>query len=113
MVKRDNPEARFTTQVVNILHLYGWMVYHPLPAVHRGRYVTAMQGDKGWPDIAAAHPVHGFIVAELKTATGRMTDDQKHWLHALLAAGVEAYVWRPDDIDFIVARARGIEAEGS
>lgn len=111
MPKRDNPEARFTSQVIALLHLYGWLVYHPLPAVHRGRYVTAMQGDKGWPDIAAAHPVHGFLVAELKTDTGKVTAEQKQWMHALLSAGVEAYVWRPDDLEFIAARAAGIEAD--
>jgi hypothetical protein len=32
-------------------------------------------------------------------------------MHALLAAGVEAYVWRPDDLEFIAARAAGIEAD--
>ena len=102
-------EAAFTRQVVELLTACGWRVYHPLPAQHRnGRWATATQGHTGWPDIAAAHKQHGFIVAELKTATGRVSDNQKAWLHTLVCAGVEAYVWRPADIDVIRDRAQGI-----
>lgn len=105
-------EADFTTQVVNILHLYGWLVYHPLPATNqRGRWITATQGDAGWPDIAAAHPVHGFLLAELKSDKGTVKEHQKVWLKTLLQAGVETYVWRPDDLEFIIDRAQGIEMD--
>lgn len=48
----------------------------------------------GWPDCAMVR--HGrFLVAELKTEKGALTDAQKDWLADLAVAGVECHVWRP------------------
>jgi hypothetical protein len=35
---------------------------------------------------------------ELKTERGRLSDDQRTWLRALTAAGIDAAVWRPADL---------------
>lgn len=102
------PEKAFTTQVVTLARFYGWRVFHPLPAMTaRGRWVTATQGHTGWPDLAIAHPTHGFLVAELKTAKGRLTDAQRAWLDTLTAAGVECHIWRPADLTDIATRLAG------
>lgn len=36
-----------------------------------------------------------LMVAELKSAHGRVSPDQERWLRSFEAAGVPAYVWRP------------------
>lgn len=105
-------EKMFTSKVVNLLRWHGWLVYHPLPAQHRnGSWTTPTQGDSGWPDIAAVHPEHGFILAELKTITGRVSSKQAQWRDALIKAGVEMYIWRPSDIEAIEALAKGERLE--
>jgi hypothetical protein len=38
------------------------------------------------------------LFRELKTQRGRVTAEQREWLHALLAAGQDAGVWRPEDL---------------
>jgi hypothetical protein len=52
----------------------------------------------GWPDYALITRDHRFLVRELKTATGRLTAAQTRWLVELQAAGVDAGVWRPEDL---------------
>jgi hypothetical protein len=43
-------------------------------------------------------------MAELKSQDGRLSHDQKLWAEALLNAGIEHYVWRPNQLDLIAAR---------
>ncbi len=38
------------------------------------------------------------VYAELKTETGKPTQQQNDWLAALNAAGAEVYLWRPLDL---------------
>jgi hypothetical protein len=109
-MKDGASEAVFQQQVVTLAKFYGWMVYHPLPGMNaRGRWMTATQGDTGWPDLVLVHPnTHGGpIFAELKSKKGRVTDNQKRWLRVLLDAGCEVYIWRPDDLDDIHRRLQG------
>ena len=42
-------------------------------------------------------------MAELKSAKGKTTVEQDSWLVAAKAAGLEAYVWMPKDIQEIEA----------
>ncbi len=94
-------ETQFLAQVRELAHLYGWLFYH----THDSRHSPA-----GFPDCVLAkagtahHPAR-LIVAELKSATGKLTDTQVQWLTTLgqVAETVEAYVWRPADFDSIVA----------
>ena len=39
------------------------------------------------------------LFVELKSDTGKLTDDQKRWDNALLFAGANYSVWRPRDWD--------------
>jgi hypothetical protein len=44
------------------------------------------------------------VFAELKTKKGRIQPSQKEWLGDLeRCEGVEVYVWRPDDLEEILA----------
>jgi hypothetical protein len=62
-----------------------------------------MQGDKGFPDLVLAKQ-RRVIFAELKSATGKLSQDQEDWMTELespVGGSHETYVWRPDDIDEI------------
>lgn len=109
---RAGGEKGYTEQVVDLFRLYGWMVYHPRPALYpSGRgYATHFLGHAGFPDIVAAHPKQGrVLVAELKARRGRFGKGQTEWLEAFRRAGIEVYVWREGtvtlrDIAHIIAR---------
>ena len=102
-------EADFQQAVAEFAQLVGWRVAHFRPARnHRGRHMTPVAYDGvGWPDLVLVRD--RLIVAELKTKQGRVTDQQQAWLDALAAAGVETYLWRPDDwpdIEAVLTRRR-------
>lgn len=101
-------ETDFQTWVINTARGFGWRVTHFRPAKtgrqrrnKRGQlvdvWVTALQGDKGFPDLVLArdgvslHP-------ELKSQDGNLDDDQKAWRDAL---GESWRLWRPADRDEI------------
>jgi hypothetical protein len=46
--------------VISIAKRYGWLVHHDLPAQNtRGRWMTNVQGDVGFPDLFMVHPFQG------------------------------------------------------
>ena len=51
----------------------------------------------GWPDLALCGS-RGFMLRELKSASGCLTLEQQQWGLMLRAAGVSWDVWRPDDL---------------
>ena len=97
-MKERLTETDFTTMVVNLAHLYGWKVCHFRPAKTARGYRTALQGDKGLPDIIAARNGRK-VFAELKVGKNKPTPDQEDWLHHL---GSDTYVWYPEDWEQIV-----------
>lgn len=98
-------EAAFQRAVIEIAKWERWLVHHTRPAQMRsGRWATPIQGDAGFPDLVLAHPARGLIFAELKSAVGRVSDQQTEWLETLRANGVEAYIWRPRDLQTIRLR---------
>src|SRR5678815_5945866 len=97
-------EAAFTAQVINLARWYKWRVVHFRPGMtKRGRWVTAVQGDGvGFPDLFMVRASDKRIVAaELKSANGKPTQAQLLWISDMLVAGVEAFIWRPADINEI------------
>jgi hypothetical protein len=67
-----------------------------------GKWATPLQGDSGLPDLILCRPPR-LVFAELKSARGRVSPQQQAWLNALSqCAGVEVYLWRPDDWQTIV-----------
>lgn len=90
-------ESEFEDAVITAAQLGGWRVHAERPArTAHGGWRTAVKGDTGWPDLALAHPRRGlFVLAELKSESGRVRPEQRRWLDDLEAAGVTCRVWRP------------------
>ena len=100
----DQTEKDFQEDVISLAHNLGWRVAHfrSVPVKRGGsvRWETPVQADgRGFPDLILVR--ERAIAAELKTATGKLSADQTDWLDALRDAGVEAYLWRPADVDDI------------
>lgn len=78
--------------VVALARLHGWRCYHPLDS----RGSTA-----GYPDLTLLRDGQ-LVVAELKSMTGKATQQQEQWLAAFRAVpGVLADIWRPSDRDTV------------
>jgi len=90
-------EAQFQRAVLDLAHILGWSVYHPM---------LSKWSERGWPDLALVRPPR-LVFAELKSERGRTSPHQDHWL-ALLGAvpAVEVYLWRPSDIERIAELLR-------
>jgi len=101
-LKLQTTEADFMAQVIDLAHLYGWLVQHTRPAWTEKGYRTPIQGDAGFLDLVLAHlGQQRVIFAEAKSQRGRLSPAQQRWIEALKACGQEVEVWRPDDINRI------------
>lgn len=101
-------EAALQAAVIELARWGGWRVMHQRPAqVRPGRWVTPVTGDVGFPDLVLAHITRGVIFAELKTAIGKVSPEQRAWHDVLRAAGCEVHIWRPSDIASIRTRLLG------
>jgi len=92
-------ERTLQSCVLDYARLRGWLVTHFRPAqTARGRWVTPIDGDPGFPDLVLARGGR-LVVAELKSKRGQVTPEQQAWLTALGAVGfpVSVYVWGPVD----------------
>lgn len=90
-------EREFQRQVMDLAGILGWSIYHP---------ALSKWSERGWPDLALVRPPR-FVLAELKRENGKTTDHQDRWLDMLRACpGIEAYLWRPSDIDAIAGILR-------
>jgi hypothetical protein len=91
-------EKQFMAQIKELSAVFGWEYYHPYLSIHSPR---------GFPDVVLCKPPR-VIIAELKRDKGKLSPHQEKWI-ALLekCPGVEAYVWRPAQMDDIVAVLRG------
>ncbi len=98
----DASERLFQDAVEQIAKMNSWLIFHASPKMVRPG-VWRSDG-KGFPDLVLCHPKRGFIMAELKSQDGRLSHDQKLWAEALMNAGIEHYVWRPNQLDLIAAR---------
>ena len=85
-------ERDFTTKVIDRAKARGWRVFHPLPARTSKGWRTQAQGTpKGFPDCVIAQD-GVLLLVELKSQKGKLTEEQKDWLHHTNGA-----VWRPKD----------------
>lgn len=94
-------EAQLQQVLLDAARAYGWLAYHARPGqTSKGRWLTPMQGDPGYPDLTLVHPLAGRILfAELKARYRTPSPEQQLWLDALAEAGAEVYTWRPADLD--------------
>lgn len=104
----DPLESVFQKDVIELAHTLGWLCAHFRPALTKHGWRTPVSADgAGFPDLILVRD--RVIAAELKREKGKPSDDQQSWLEAFRAAGVEAYLWRPSDVDeiFEILRRRG------
>ena len=90
----------------------GWLIHHDLPSQRaRGAWTTHTQGHSGFPDLVLVHPgdpgnglMGQCLFVELKSERGKVTAAQDAWLSALQFAGLNVFLWRPDN--YVDIRAR-------
>ncbi len=82
-------ERELQDAIIEVAKLTGWMVYHTWRSDH---------SPAGFPDLVLVRDGR-LIFAELKSAKGKLTVNQRQWLRALERAGQEVYVWYPADLD--------------
>lgn len=83
-------ERQWQTAIVRTAKQFGWVCYHP-------KY--SIGSDPGYPDLTLVKPPR-IIFAELKTATGKVSQHQQAWLDLLRDCdGVETYLWRAESDD--------------
>ncbi len=108
-------EDELKSTIIHAANVFGWHVHHDRAARNTsGKWATHIQGDAGFPDLVLARAGR-VIFAELKRATGKVSDTQFAWLVALGQPGgtpsqqavdpksnPEVYVWRPIDLPEIM-----------
>ena len=92
--KLDIPytEDKFQKQIIDLAELYDWLWFHvPKNAYFASKYMIKA----GFPDLTLVKDGR-LILAEIKSAKGRLSDKQRLWGNRLNECeGVEYYVWRP------------------
>lgn len=90
------PERAVQSFVKEAAARFGWLYYHTRDS--RG-------SDPGFPDCCLVRGER-LIFAELKSTKGRTSPAQAEWLERLRGCGIEVYLWRPADLDEIIAKLR-------
>lgn len=105
-------ERDWQRDIIRLARTLGWRVAHFRPAQTSKGWRTAVAADgAGFPDLILVRD--RLIAAELKNEKGRVTEEQREWIAALQVAGIEAYVWRPDDLDDVMAVLLRREHQGA
>lgn len=94
----DIPEKDFQKRITDLCDWLGLRWYHSN---------DSRRDNAGFPDLVIVGP-GGVVFAELKSRTGRVSAAQEHWNLALLMAGQEAFIWRPEDWATIEAKLKSI-----
>lgn len=82
-------EAELQALIVEAAKWTGWAVFHP--------YDSRKSVGPGFPDLTMVHRNTGrLIFAELKSAKGRLTAQQREWL-GYLGKRHDVRVWYPND----------------
>jgi VRR-NUC domain len=90
-VLAPEPETEFQAKVLELARIYRWRAFHTY---------DSRRSTPGFPDLVLIRPPR-LIFAELKSARGALTVDQKEWLTDLAFCMVEAYVWHVGDIQHV------------
>lgn len=70
-------ETELLGGVLAMAEVCGWRSFHVRPARTQSGWRTAVQGDgRGFPDLVLLRPGRQ-VVAELKSKTGKVTDEQQ------------------------------------
>ena len=96
-------ETEWQAQLIDLAHALGWRHLHVRRSIGKGNKWQTTTNVIGWPDLLLWSPRQPgrHIAAELKTATGKIRPEQRAVLNDLAAAGFEAHIWRPADLEQI------------
>jgi hypothetical protein len=98
-------EAEFQSVVIDLARLFKWRVAHFRPAKTSHGWRTPVQADgAGFPDLLLCRD--RIIAIELKSDAGKLAPEQDEWLAAFKRAGIEAYCFKPSDLDEVAAVLR-------
>lgn len=99
-MKIRESEATFQERVIHLAELLGWRVveFESYRRAARGAF-SGTNRSTGWPDLTLIR--ERLMFRELKAQGGRVRPEQEAMIAALLAAGADAAIWRPDDWDEI------------
>jgi len=89
-----------------------WVAWSHFPAgevrtQRTGAKLKSMGTKRGWPDFVIVHNGKAFFI-ELKTAKGRLSDNQKAAHADLMAAGADVSICRSIEDVIATCRARGL-----
>jgi hypothetical protein len=90
---KPQTEAEWQSVVVHYAKLFSWRIYHT-----RISFGSA----KGFPDLVLVRRPR-LVFVELKSDKGKVKPEQLDWLADLRASRAEAYLWRPTDVEDVVA----------
>ena len=85
-------ERDFQAAIIEVAEINGWYVYHTY---------DSRRSAAGWPDLVLLRAPR-IIIAEVKSATGKLREAQRDVLQMLDSCGIETHVWRPADWEHIV-----------
>lgn len=103
-MSRNAPEKILQDKVIHLAKMNGFRVQHSRPVQQKdGRWLTAIQGDAGFPDLCLAHRERGVLFIELKSDTGKLSPGQVMWQQAL-APHVEWWLVRESDLPRLAKR---------
>ncbi len=87
----------------------GWLAHHDRPALTERGWRTAIQGDKGFPDLLLTKDGRS-AVWEVKSDVGKVSPAQQQWLDELAKVpGVDVRVVRPADLEAAYRFLAGVE----
>lgn len=93
-------EAEWQEQFIQLAHFLGWKHMHARRSRGRGRAWTTATNVTGWPDLYLwSERQQRDMFVELKSADGKVTDEQAAVHASLRAAGKTVHVLRPDQLD--------------
>lgn len=101
------PERAIERQVITYLRLRGWLAIKVRTSgrMVNGRMLALPRDELGVSDIVACSPDGRFHAIEVKTKTGRQSENQRRFQKAVLMAGGIYTVLRSleDAVDYVAA----------
>lgn len=99
-------EHELQRTIIEAARMFGWFCAHFRAAKTSKGWRTPVEADgAGFPDLCLVR--ERVIFAELKSAKGKLRQEQSEWLTKLRAAGQEVHVWRPQDVDKAIETLSG------
>jgi hypothetical protein len=97
---RNTEEEDLQRLVIVWLESQGWLTHAERKARSKKGWMTPIQGDAGFPDIVAVHPIlRKVLFTELKSRVGKYSAEQVAWITAIGQSDIEMYCIDVDDFE--------------